>query len=382
MKVCIVHNLWGEEARGGAESILQSISQYLYNAGHEVVVITTQARQRNIIIKKINNISVYALPSTYLNLVTYSLWRKFFWHLVHSFGLISFFRIKKIIKTEKPDIVWTHNLVGLGLMIFWLLRQKNIRHFHTLHDIQLLHPSGLLMRGQENVITSLASKTYQNITKILLSPTSEIISPSKWLLELHTKQDLFIQNICQVISNPVVFSTPRPVIETRKSENFTFLYVGQVEHHKGISILIKAFEKITEKKIRLIVVGEGSLLHELKEVTNDSRIEFKGRLDRFGVREVMMQSDCLVVPSLCYENFPTVILEAMSAQLPVIGSGFGGIKEILLDSQLLFEPNKENVCQKLLWAFEKSTELTSISKNIFSSFHKMSVDEYCQKIGL
>ena len=45
----------------------------------------------------------------------------------------------------------------------------------------------------------------------------------------------------------------------------------------------------------------------------------------------MEQAEALVVPSICYENFPMVIVEAFANSLPVIGSSLGGIPEILED---------------------------------------------------
>jgi len=65
---------------------------------------------------------------------------------------------------------------------------------------------------------------------------------------------------------------------------------------------------------------------------------------------LMRQTQCLVVPSLCYENQPTVILEAQQVGLPVIASNIGGIPE-MIDEKFLFKAgDRESLKNKMKWA--------------------------------
>jgi glycosyltransferase involved in cell wall biosynthesis len=62
----------------------------------------------------------------------------------------------------------------------------------------------------------------------------------------------------------------------------------------------------------------------------------------------MRDFDILVVPSL-YEGCPSVILEAFSLNVPVVGSKAGGIPELLGHEELLFEPcNQIELAAKIL----------------------------------
>ncbi len=383
MKVCIIHNLWGNEARGGAESVLASMVQFLGSIGHEVIIITTQAKSKKITIEIINGIKVYALPSSYLSLTKLSLPRRLFFHIISSFNLISYFKVKKIIQSEKPEVVWTHNLVGIGTTILCLFHRKDIRHIHTLHDIQLLHPSGLLMRGQEKLINSFVAFVYQLIQKKYISSFSEIISPSQWLLNVHTQKGFFKKNKCQVVPNPFLYNgNTQEIKHTNTNELFTFLYVGQIEPHKGIAILIDSFKNIINQQLRLVIVGDGSKLQNLQDQNSDTRIEYQGRQTSSSVKEIMKTANCLIVPSLCYENFPTVILEAISACLPVLGSDFGGITELVFNKQFLFEPTEEGITEKLIWAFDHRDQLENLFFTSEVDSNTLSTAEYCQKLGL
>ena len=66
------------------------------------------------------------------------------------------------------------------------------------------------------------------------------------------------------------------------------------------------------------------------------------------------QARFVVVPSLCFEMCPLVIVESMSQGLPVIASRIGGLAELVRDGEtgLLFEPDNEaELAEKiqLLW---------------------------------
>lgn len=381
MKICIIHNLWGDEARGGAESVLTLIVEALRTLGHHVVIITTQGKSKETIVSQIDGVQVYALPGRYLSLTKAPQWKRLIFHIFSSVNLFFYLRVKKIIQAEKPEVVWTHNLVGIGSTIFCLFQKKNIRHIHTLHDIQLLHPSGLMIRGQERIIDSAIAFVYQTIQKMYISSFSEIISPSKWLLDIHRNKGFFKKNPCQVLPNPFLKNNE---IEEYKVPNdfFTFLYVGQIEDHKGICVLLDSFKKITNHNLRLIVVGSGSLLKNLQAQNSDTRIEFLSRQTSSSVEKIMKTADCLVVPSLCYENFPTVILEAISFRIPVLASGFGGIKELILNDQFLFEPTIDEIKNKLEWAIEHQNDLQNLFYTNSNCIETMTVAQYCQKIEL
>ncbi|MFH1430064.1 MAG: glycosyltransferase, partial [Candidatus Uhrbacteria bacterium] len=64
------------------------------------------------------------------------------------------------------------------------------------------------------------------------------------------------------------------------------------------------------------------------------------RLDADGVARTLAHADVLVVPSLCDENQPSVILEAFAHGVPVVASRVGGIPELVDDGRtgILVDP--------------------------------------------
>jgi glycosyltransferase involved in cell wall biosynthesis len=79
-------------------------------------------------------------------------------------------------------------------------------------------------------------------------------------------------------------------------------------------------------------------------------IDYKGSVLKHEVIEMMRQSRALLFPSLWYEGFPMVILEAISVGLPVIASHIGGIPEIIQHQHngFLFKPGKVDDLYQLI----------------------------------
>lgn len=345
MKIILAHNLYGVYAKGGAEKAVQRMAEDFISKGHEVVIISTEPKSDKY--KKIeaeikdetNNPRKIYIPSKYYYLHQTPKALRLFWHFNNFCNPIKLAKYKKIIKQEKPDLVISHNLVGLGFFFNRVLEKNNIRHEHFLHDIQLLHPSGLMIKNQEKKLDSLAARAYQYITKSYFKKINKIISPSSWLLEEHISRGFF-ENLDSEI---------RPLMETKREQekresekNNKFIFVGQLEEHKGIIFLIQAFKKIKDDNLSLTILGSGEAEKKAKELArDDKRINFLGYLDKDQLKNEMINSDALIVPSLCYENSPTVIYEANELNLKVIAADIGGISEIIKTRDKLFEAASE-----------------------------------------
>lgn len=87
-----------------------------------------------------------------------------------------------------------------------------------------------------------------------------------------------------------------------------------------------------------------------------------GFLPRKALERIYYMSHVLVVPSVYYDNSPTVIYEAMSHGLLVIGSRIGGIPELIEHGKngLLFEAGDreglKNLMEMLIQSPEKIRE--------------------------
>ena len=252
MKIGIVSNLYPPDARGGAELVAQRIACALYERGHEVFVLTTQPfdgmqslfptlRERTVE-------SVYRFyPANYYYLrfdksVPFPL--RAAWHLVDLFNPFSRAAIRRVITKEKPDVVITHNLKGIGVSIGSEIQKLGIPHIHTLHDIQLSVPSGLLIYGKEDNLQNrpFLRWFYEKTVERELGRPNLILSPSRFLKDFYRSRAMFESSRFEILPNPL----PSTGVSIRLSDSSPgptrFLFAGQLENSKGIETMLDAFD--------------------------------------------------------------------------------------------------------------------------------------------
>lgn len=317
MKIAILNNLYKPYQKGGAERIIEILKSDLEELGHQTIIITTKPSDKS---NPLEIPGVYYLKSSYRKLEKYSLFFRLFWQIGNLFNLKKYFAIKKILKAEKPDLIITNNLMGLGMLNFLVGSQS--KRLHVIHDIQLLHPSGLMYFGKEQIINSLYAKCYQLIIKVVTNLDKNVIiaSPSRWLLQTHQNRGLFLKHQTVVINNPFKQIDKDMTPSGRK----IFLFVGQLEKHKGIDLFIEAANHF--KNYQFVAIGTGSLIEQVKDTEN---LRFVGQKTSTEINNFLSISLALVVPSRCYENSPTVIYEAAASGVPVIAADLGGIPELI-----------------------------------------------------
>ena len=106
------------------------------------------------------------------------------------------------------------------------------------------------------------------------------------------------------------------------------LFVGRLSEEKGAATLVEAWKSIPG--INLTVVGDGPCRAAL-EAASPPNVMFTGALPPDVVRRHMAQAALLVVPSIWYEPFGLVVIEAFAAGLPVASSNIGSLPELVRD---------------------------------------------------
>jgi len=390
MKICIINNLYPPYSRGGAEHLVFRTVKGMLELGHEVIVITTSPDGFGLFEE--GKLKIYRYKPKNLFFYTkahkYNWFMRLLWHIVDTFHISSSNFVKKILKEEKPDVVHTHNLMGMSFLIPRAIRRLSLRHLHTVHDVQLVEPSGIILKSMEKSFryTGFPTKIYTWVIKKLMGSPDVVISPSQFLLDFYTNRGFFKNSKRVMLRNPV--SVEESDRATRHSYNhLRFLYLGQIEEHKGVIFLVDTFLEIcrdNDFEAELHIAGDGSQFKRLKDISDGyDNIIFHGKVDRIELPKLFEQTSMTIVPSLCYENSPTVIFESLSFGVPVLASRVEGIAELIKEGEngITFETgNKESLKEKLAWSLNNKEELEEMGEKTKKSLVGLSHEDYIEKL--
>jgi glycosyltransferase involved in cell wall biosynthesis len=120
------------------------------------------------------------------------------------------------------------------------------------------------------------------------------------------------------------------------------LFVGRLERIKGLQTVIPLFRDYP--RAELWIAGRGNDEPELRRLAGSStNIRFLGLRGSDSLPQLYRDAVALLVPSLCYEVFPTVIIEALQQGTPVLARALGGMREMIEETQggLLFRDAEE-----------------------------------------
>ena len=126
------------------------------------------------------------------------------------------------------------------------------------------------------------------------------------------------------------------------SESPYFLFVGRLEKIKGLQEVLPKFAG--KQGPELWVVGTGDYEAQLRtQAESHPRIRFLGLRSPEQLRSLYQGALAVVVPSVCYETFGIILLEAFREQTPVVARKLGPFTEIVQTSGggLLFESGEE-----------------------------------------
>jgi glycosyltransferase involved in cell wall biosynthesis len=260
----------------------------------------------------------------------------------------------------QPDIVHFQHLMYLSARLVEIARRRNIPVVITLHDFWFKCNNALLLRysgeichdnegfracadcatGQRRrpaALRWLMARILRERDQLLrqaLRRAQVVIAPSQFLKDQFVGDGYLPDTAIQVVENGIDTTGVLPHRERSQGEAVRFAYIGSIAPHKGVHILVQAFNQV-QGRAHLEVYGDleanPGYVAELRQKMTHPAISLQGWLTRQDVWRVLSEIDMLVTPSLWYENSPVIIQEAFAAGVPVIGSDLGGVAEKVQD---------------------------------------------------
>lgn len=252
--------------------------------------------------------------------------------------------LTRMLEENDYDVIHFHNMSLIGITA--LAMGKAVK-LYTTHEHWLICPMHVLWKNNREVCVSkncitcaLAWKRppqlwrFSGLLERNLKHVDQFISPSRFTLKKHLDDGLqipithipyFLPKKNDVPSSPLLDD---PSLSTEKP---FFLFVGRLEKIKGVQNLIPIFRE--KPQYQLFIAGEGeygSVLRKMAETVPN--ISFLGKCSFDQLSSYYKRAVAVIVPSICYEVFGIIIIEAFSYRTPVIVNNLGALPEVVQES--------------------------------------------------
>ncbi len=178
-----------------------------------------------------------------------------------------------------------------------------------------------------------------------------------------------------------------------KKEDFIIMYCGRIVPEKGVKELISAFNLISNNDVKLLLVGSSNFNidvlngyeQEVQKLVEDSngKIVATGFIHNKDIYKFYNIANVFVLPTLCEEASPLVIVEALAAGKPVIITSSGGALE-LIDENVGFIVDKDknlvnNIFEKLKYFINNNENCIIMGNNAKKRAMKYSIENTYNK---
>ncbi len=337
MKIVLIHEFY--QRPGGEDRVFEGEADLLTAHGHTVHRYT----EHNDRVSQISKLQLAA--GTVWSRSSYQSLREMFHHV-------------------RPDVAHFHNTLPLiSPAGYAAAKSEGVAVVQTLHNYRLLCPKATLYRdgkvceaclGRTIAWPAIQHRCYRDSRA-----GSAVIAA---MLALHRSLDTWTHQVDRFIAltevarhkfiegglpaeklavNPNFVETPSSAAalshaEASRSgceslEEPYALFVGRLSEEKGVRTLLEAWA-YGDVQIPLWIAGDGPLADEVKDAARQvPAITWLGQ--REDVPWLMRRASMLMAPSLWYEGFPMVVVEALAAGLPIVASRLGGLAELVTHGQ-------------------------------------------------
>jgi glycosyltransferase involved in cell wall biosynthesis len=318
---------------GGITSHVKKLSEGLVREGFKVDVVTTDPSGKLPRTEILNNVMVIRFRTLapnnayYFSPQVYNYLKKKRYTIIHAQGYHSFTSLFAALAKNDNKFVFTPHTFG-----FTRTFPRNIFH-----------------------------KLYMPFGRHIYDAADKVIAVSKL-------EGKWIQSTFKVPDGKLIY-IPHPIEIPRKHRTsrangtngmniFNVGFIGRLAPEKHVDVLIKAFNLLTKLhlKIKLIIVGNGPCIAQLKEMADSIEdIQFLGSVSPEKIKKILPSLDALVLPSEV-EVSPVVVFEAIANNVAVIANPVG-------DLPLLLEHGKTCLFTKPLDPVDLARKIEILIKN-------------------
>jgi len=295
------------------------------------------------------------------------------------FPLVFFYQHKKLfnlISNEKLDkfMVINGGYPGGDLCriasIVWAKINSKVKSWHNFHNIAVEKDRFFLTNFYRNKIDLMIKNSINGFITVSKSCSKSL------------KKRKYLKN-AKILTIYNGFKTTKFKKKNIKKElnlktnSKLLLFLGEYDLRKGHELIVKVMDDLikVDNNIYLLICGYGSKnkINSIKKIIKNSNAKKNIFLQSFRTDNLNLISQCdiVVIPSLRFESFGYVAVEAMSLRKPVIASNIGGLAEVIENNKTgyLVDPkNHKLFVNKILYLFKNPKVSRFMAHNGFKRY--------------
>ncbi len=253
-------------------------------------------------------------------------------------------QLRALMDSKPYDVIHYHNISLLGPDILrWQPAQGQPIKVYMTHEHWLVCPMHVLWKFNSHpcdkpaclqcMLRSKRPPQLWRYTGLLARASASVdrfVAPSRFTAQMHAQRGFprpvghlpyFLERVDRDWQDPA----PRP------HDRPYFLFVGRLEVIKGVQTLIDLWDQVPEYD--LLVAGTGAYAAHLRQqAAANPRIKFLGHVSQRDLGALYYHALACIVPSLTYETFGIIVIEAFARKTPAIVRDLGALPEVIEDS--------------------------------------------------
>lgn len=340
----------GQPAAGGAGTYIPLVSRYLRRAGHSVIRFGCATDGGPAEMPRFID---YARLTGRVSKLRGAV------RILHDFAAAD--KLAQFLRRHEVDVAHVHRIYHhLTPAILTLLRRRVAAVVMSMRDYRLLCPAKVLVRAGRPCTSCLGHRYYncvrhgctgsrlsaatvafetffQRFFRRYIDNVDAFLCPSAFMAEVLIS-DGFPAGKVQVLPNPI---EPMQIPQPAEQSQGTILYVGRLSLEKGCDLMLDLAQALPARAV--VLAGDGAMMPQLQAQRKKrglGNLQLAGHVPHDRLGQYYGRADVVVVPSLCPENSPHSLLEAMLAGRCVVAADHRPIREWVCDGQTgrLFRP--------------------------------------------
>jgi glycosyltransferase involved in cell wall biosynthesis len=276
--------------------------------------------------------------------------------------------VREFVLALRPEVIHFQHYIHMGVDLISFVKSllPNVRILMTLHEYgAICAHDGSMIKTDKKQLCHEASLTdccrcfpqrspghfflRERLFKSNFAVVDRFLAPSRFLQSRYIDWGVEPERISFMDYGRPIW-TRRKRSAKKANQPFRVAFFGQIVYHKGWDVFLKAAVEYLRQRIQS--AARRTRLPEIQFSMHGTRnwlspdlsdrldslinqagevLYVHGSYDPKHMQDLMSNIDCIVVPSIWWENAPLVIQEAFMAGLPVICSNIGGMAEKVTD---------------------------------------------------